>query len=315
MLLWVVNDLLTALGDDNISVLLLLGLSAAFDTIDHQILLSGLDTAFDIRTTWFQSYLSERTQFVSVNNSSSPPPPLLYRVVRVGSFSLCSFTLLLSLTSPLNTLSTISVLLMTLSFKHVLHLINSNDTTHTLEHVLTTSRHSGWRRVTSIWMTTRPKFCFSLLPRIQTQLPSRLQSLSALVTLLLLAARNLGFIFHPKLSMKNHTIKVCQTAYLEFKRIGYIRQYLSENATKTLVISSILSRLDYCNWLLVGAPDSVQKLKTLQQDSFWSPPLSAIYKIPLVAHILCYYVVIYIYIYISIKKKKTSLFQSIKFYD
>ena len=42
VLLRVVNDILSALDNDNISVLLLLDLSAAFDTIDHQILLSRL---------------------------------------------------------------------------------------------------------------------------------------------------------------------------------------------------------------------------------------------------------------------------------
>ena len=38
VLLRMVNDILSALDNDNISVLLLLDLSAAFDTIDHQIL-------------------------------------------------------------------------------------------------------------------------------------------------------------------------------------------------------------------------------------------------------------------------------------
>ena len=53
-----------------------------------------------------------------------------------------------------------------------------------------------------------------------------------------------------------------------FKHIGSVRHYLSENATKTLT-SCILSRIDYCNRLLVGAPDSSfslsRKFKTLQQ--------------------------------------------------
>ena len=40
------NDILSALDNDNISVLLLLDLSAAFDTIDHQILLSRLYSLF-----------------------------------------------------------------------------------------------------------------------------------------------------------------------------------------------------------------------------------------------------------------------------
>ena len=54
------------------------------------------------------------------------------------------------------------------------------------------------------------------------------------------SARNLGVI----LSMKKHVIKICQTAYFELKRISSIRRFLTEDATKTLVTSYILSRLD-----------------------------------------------------------------------
>ena len=39
----IVNDILSALDNDSISVLLLLDLSAAFDTTDNQILLSRLN--------------------------------------------------------------------------------------------------------------------------------------------------------------------------------------------------------------------------------------------------------------------------------
>jgi len=71
------------------------------------------------------------------------------------------------------------------------------------------------------------------------------------------SARNLGFILDLKLSMKKHVIKICQTAYFELKRTSSIRRFLSEDAAKTLVISYILSRLDYCNCLLMGTPNSV----------------------------------------------------------
>jgi len=51
VLLHIVNDILSALDNDNISVLLLLDLSAAFDTTDHQILLFRLNSVFGIQST------------------------------------------------------------------------------------------------------------------------------------------------------------------------------------------------------------------------------------------------------------------------
>ena len=79
------------------------------------------------------------------------------------------------------------------------------------------------------------------------------------------SARNLGFILDSKLSMKKHVIKICQTAYFELKCISSIRRFLTEDAAKTLVTSYILSRLDYCNCLLMGTPNSViQPLQKIQ---------------------------------------------------
>ena len=57
--------------------------------------------------------------------------------------------------------------------------------------------------------------------------------------------------------MKQHVIRVCQTDYCGLKRISSIRSYLTEDATKELVTSCLLSRLDYCNSLLMGTPNSV----------------------------------------------------------
>ena len=82
-MLRVVNDILSALDNDYISVLLLLDLSAAFDTTDHQILLFHLNSILGIQSAalqWFQSYLSDRYQSTSVNTSSFPPSQLMYGV-------------------------------------------------------------------------------------------------------------------------------------------------------------------------------------------------------------------------------------------
>ena len=53
------------------------------------------------------------------------------------------------------------------------------------------------------------------------------------------------------LSLHQQVINVCRVAYLELRRINSIRNLLSVDAVKTLVCSLVLSRLDYCNSLLV----------------------------------------------------------------
>ena len=92
-LLWVVNDLLTAMDKDWISVLLLLDLSAAFYTVDHQILLSCLETVFGIPSAtlqWVRSYLLDRNQSVVVNNSASSPSPFyVWSSTGLGAGFLC----------------------------------------------------------------------------------------------------------------------------------------------------------------------------------------------------------------------------------
>ena len=58
----VYSDILGAADDDKLSLLILLDLSAAFDLVDHSILLKQLESiyGFDgLTLEWFQNYLSE----------------------------------------------------------------------------------------------------------------------------------------------------------------------------------------------------------------------------------------------------------------
>ena len=69
-LLNIQNDILLNMAKASVTALTLLDLSAAFDTIDHTILLDRLNVYYGISELgWFNSYLSERTHSVKVGST------------------------------------------------------------------------------------------------------------------------------------------------------------------------------------------------------------------------------------------------------
>ena len=73
-LIKVQNDILSALDAGSAAILLMLDLSAAFDTIDHDILLPRLCNVYGITGNvldWFRSYLTGRIQRVVIEDSVS----------------------------------------------------------------------------------------------------------------------------------------------------------------------------------------------------------------------------------------------------
>ena len=68
------NDILQSVDVGNCVILIFLDMSAAFDTVVHDVLLDRRANRFGVRDvvlSWFSSYLTNRKQFVGINESSS----------------------------------------------------------------------------------------------------------------------------------------------------------------------------------------------------------------------------------------------------
>ena len=75
-LLKVKNDLLMAMNKGQVTLLVLLDLSSAFDTVEHEIVLDRLRSTIGLRgkvLLWFESTLRGRSQQVSINGTPSKP--------------------------------------------------------------------------------------------------------------------------------------------------------------------------------------------------------------------------------------------------
>ena len=82
-LLKIPNDIVDNMDNGKVTALTLLDLSAAFDTIDHLILLQRLHRHFGISGPalwWFKSYFSDRYQSINISDTLSCPQHLPFGV-------------------------------------------------------------------------------------------------------------------------------------------------------------------------------------------------------------------------------------------
>ena len=68
--------------------------------------------------------------------------------------------------------------------------------------------------------------------------------------------QQLGAFLDKNLSFKHHITTKCSNAMKSIFKIKNIRKYLTQSATEILVLSTVLSHLDYCNSILAGLPNS-----------------------------------------------------------
>ena len=78
--------------------------------------------------------------------------------------------------------------------------------------------------------------------------------------------KNLGLTLDCHLTMNAHVSNIARTCYFELRRLASIRRFLRSTATATLVSAFVLSRIDYCNSLLLGSTHDVTSHLQLIQN-------------------------------------------------
>ena len=82
------------------------------------------------------------------------------------------------------------------------------------------------------------------------------------------SARNLGVIFENDLRMDDYIKNICRSASYSLYKIGRIRHFLNEKSTETLIHAFITCRLNQCNSLLYGLPDThIARLQRIQNSA------------------------------------------------
>ena len=253
-LLKIHNDLILAMDRGEVTSLILLDLSAAFDTVDHSILLTRLQNWFGLdglSLNWFTSYLSSRSQAVSINDSISAFSILSCGVPQGSVLGPLLFTLY---TTPLGSVISKNSLKYHLYADDTQLYISFTPTNSALSlETLTTTFTDilSWMNLNKLLLNPF-KTEFLLIGTKQQRLKfSNLINLSLSNDIILVSstARNLGFIFDSDMSFSDQINSVSKSCHFRIRDIRRIRHLLPLSAATALANSLVSSKLDYCNSL------------------------------------------------------------------
>ena len=228
-------------------------LSAAFDTIDHQILLNLLNQPFGIRGValkWFESHLKDLTQTVQIGSCTSTPVTLKYGVPQ-GSVLGPYFTYYVHnpswehnvSVSKETAISCLEACIKDIKIWMTNNLLKLNDNKTELFVIIT---HSNTSQNQHIGINIG----------------------DSLITLSSERPRNLGVLFDSKCSLHDHVSKIRKSINYNLYSIRKIRKYHDTTTAEKMINCSITSRLDYCNSLLYGAKGyNISQLQLCQNNA------------------------------------------------
>ena len=252
---------------------MLLDLSAAFDTIDHTVFLSRLESENGVTgdaLQWMSSYLTGRQQCVSINSTSSNNINVQFGLPqgsRIGPFGFKLYTKLLP----------------SIARKHGIDIHLYADDTQLYTSFKPEDSEAALERLEAciaeirIWMETnflklndsKTEFIIFGTEKDLAKVSGWTVTVGNSEMFPSKFVRNIGAFMDSALNMENHISNIIRSCYAQLHSVSKIRRYLTQDSAKTIVNAFVLSRLDNLNSLLYEIPahNKIDKLQLVQNNA------------------------------------------------
>ena len=264
-LMKIYDDVMKYISPTSYVVIVFLDFSAAFDTIDHGILIKRLSCDYGIKDkalNWFDSYLKHRNYKVKINNTLSEPTELNFGVPQGSILGPILFSLYIK-----------DIKNIALSYNLNVHFYaddvqlymkcNSNTDFTNLLNCLDSIK--SWTNNNFLKLnSSKTKLLTACSNTYKSHKVTELKIMGETIKVDN-SVRNLGFILDEHLSMAKQINQVCAHGYGMLRNLWRISKRVIDKELRTqLVHSGILSRVNYCNSLYVSLPNSqTRKLQKL----------------------------------------------------
>ncbi|CAJ1051395.1 uncharacterized protein LOC117829052%2C partial [Xyrichtys novacula] len=263
-LMRVFNDILQANDSGDYVVLVLLDLTAAFDTVDHNTLVARLSYLIGVHGTaleWFKSYLTDRTMSVSLGDTKSSSAPLPYGVPQGSILGPLLFSLyLLPLGSILrkhgisfHCYADDSQIYVPLNKKNAFSL---TPLLACLEDI------KAWMALNFLNFNKKTEVMV-FGPSGPCETPP--VDLGILADYLKPTVSNLGFKMNSDFKFDRQISSVVKSSFYHIRQLAKAKPFLSRKHFETVIHAFVTSRLDYCNALYFGVSQfSLSRLQLVQ---------------------------------------------------
>lgn len=259
-LLRVHNDIICAMDSHQVTLVVLLDLSAAFDTIQHETLLKRLDLmgVNDQALQWLCDYLNDRSCAVTIHNSTSTRWNMRHGVPQGSVLGPVLFNAYMT---PIGSIAARhNVQCMFYADDTQLYLSFSPDSgKEAIEQMqLCLLEIKEWMGRNQMKLNAEKTDCILIGLRQQlVKCQQREIEFDGATIQMSQHVRNLGAYFDENASMKTHVNNTCKSAYFHLRQFGRIRKFLNVETAKAVAHAFVTSRLDYVNSLLFGVPQSI----------------------------------------------------------
>jgi hypothetical protein len=255
----VLNDAILAIDQKEITVLILLDLSSAFDTVDHTLLLNRLESA-GVRSNaleWFRTYIHNRSQSVNIESHASSSTNTKWGVPQGSVLGPILFILYIN---------GVGEIIERWGVKHIIYAddiqlyLSSSPSTLTstiaiMENCIDAIKEWLHKSYLSLNESKSDAIIFgskSLLTKCAVQ-TIRVGSINVSFKE---KVRNLGIMLDSHLTLKYHTSKITRSAYLSLRVISRQRRCLNYTARKMAVQALVHSQINFGLGLLNGITTS-----------------------------------------------------------
>ena len=271
LMIKIVNDLLIAADEKEATVIMLLDLSAAFDTVDHTLLLNILEKEIGLRGNvlrWFNSFLKGRSQRIRLGKVTSESIIIMFGVPQGSVLGPVLFNLYIR--SIYRCVRKLGFNIFGYADDHqILKSFRAEGQINVLTHELTRCFS-----LIKLWMN---RF-FLQLNDSKTQIivcgPSKvlneIQMQGVHLTMgttvrFASCVKNLGVQMDSNLTFEQQVVHLKQNCFRTLRNICKIRFLLTRSQLKTIVNSLVVSCLDYCNGLYFGIAERlINQLQLIQ---------------------------------------------------